>query len=330
MPLLQTAPAVTFGGSHLDRAAQLRDDQAALAEIAVVQIIVFWRGKVLCHRDAQTGAARLCFLERNAKLLDHCAVGSQMFLGLSEVGAGYFARELRDWTPELPDDVTLNAFSDQSEQVHPDAPEGAVFLELRSIMMTLSPREAEVAATARALLNWHGTHGFCARCGSASDIVQAGWQRKCPRCGASHFPRTDPVVIMLVTYHDRVLLGRSHGWPAGMYSALAGFVEPGETIEAAVRREVLEEVGITTARVAYIADQPWPYPNSLMFGCVAEATSTQITLDPNELDDARWLTRQEAMDVFCGSHPDISSPRKGAIARFLLENWLADRFVSQP
>jgi NAD+ diphosphatase len=327
MPLLPTASAVTFGGSNLDRAAHLRDDPVQLGQIAQAHILVLWRGKVLCQRDAETGLASLCFLPKDAPLLRDLAEEARLFLGLSEDGAAYFAQDLSDWNPELPEGVSLNSFVDLSEQAHPDAPEGAVFLELRSIMITLPPRAAELAATARALLNWHSSHLYCAKCGSPSQMVQAGWQRKCPACGASHFPRTDPVVIMLVTYGDQILLGRSHGWPEGMYSALAGFVEPGETIEAAVRREVLEEAGITTSEVRYVANQPWPYPNSLMFGCLATATSTKITVDPNELDDARWLSRQEAMDVFCGSHPEISSPRKGAIARFLLENWLADRFI---
>jgi NAD+ diphosphatase len=156
-------------------------------------------------------------------------------------------------------------------------------------------------------------------------MAEAGWQRHCPACGAHHFPRTDPVVIMLITQGDRVLLGRSPGWPEGMFSLLAGFVEPGETIEAAVRREVLEETAIRVGHVAYVAGQPWPFPASLMIGCRGEATSDQITVDPTELEAARWVTRSELLTVFAGTHPDIRPARKGAIAHVMLEHWLADR-----
>jgi NAD+ diphosphatase len=156
-------------------------------------------------------------------------------------------------------------------------------------------------------------------------MTQAGWQRSCPDCGAHHFPRTDPVVIMLITHGNDVLLGRSPGWPEGMYSLLAGFIEPGETMEAAVRREVAEETAVSVGQVDYLASQPWPYPSSLMFGCRGEATSREITVDPAELDDALWISREELADALAGNHPVLKPARKGAIARFLMENWLADR-----
>jgi len=144
-------------------------------------------------------------------------------------------------------------------------------------------------------------------------------------CGAHHFPRTDPVVIMLITKGNRVLLGRNAVWPEGMYSLLAGFVEPGETVEAAVRREVLEEAGVPVGPVRYLASQPWPFPASLMLGCHGEALDEAITVDPSELEDALWLDRQAVLQVFSGRHPVVRPPRKGAIAEFLLRNWLADR-----
>jgi NAD+ diphosphatase len=153
----------------------------------------------------------------------------------------------------------------------------------------------------------------------------AGWQRTCPACNAAHFPRTDPVVIMLVTHGNSVLMGRSHGWPEGMYSLLAGFVEPGEPIEAAVRREVMEEAGIRVGRVNYLASQPWPYPSSLMFGCSGEALETEITIDPVEIEDARWFTREDILDAFAGRNPAMKPARKGAIAQFILSNWLSDQ-----
>ena len=155
-------------------------------------------------------------------------------------------------------------------------------------------------------------------------MSMAGWQRNCQTCGAPHFPRTDPVVIMLITHGNAVLMGRSPGWPDGMYSLLAGFVEPGETMEAAVRREVEEEAGIVVGRVDYLSSQPWPYPSSLMFGCRGEALGTDITIDPAEIEDARWFTREEIADAFAGRHPILKPARKGAIAHFILWNWLAD------
>ena len=159
----------------------------------------------------------------------------------------------------------------------------------------------------------------------ASNIEQAGWQRKCPDCGAGHFPRTDPVVIMLITHGNSVLVGRSPGWPEGMFSLLAGFVEPGETLEAGVRREVFEEVGVEVGAVSYLASQPWPFPASLMFGCAGEALTTELNIDPVEIEDAMWVSKEDMMLAFAGDHPNILPARKGAIARFLLENWLADR-----
>jgi len=153
----------------------------------------------------------------------------------------------------------------------------------------------------------------------------AGWERQCPACGGKHFPRTDPVVIMLITHGNSVLLGRSPGWPDGMYSLLAGFVEPGETMEAAVRREVFEETAVHVGPVSYLASQPWPFPASLMLGCHGMATSRDITIDPNELEDALWLSREELAQAFRGEHPVVKPARKGAIAHFLLSNWLADQ-----
>jgi NAD+ diphosphatase len=156
-------------------------------------------------------------------------------------------------------------------------------------------------------------------------VTNAGWQRNCPACTTSHFPRTDPVVIMLVTRGNQLLLGRNAIWPEGMYSLLAGFVEPGETIEAAVRREVFEETGVRCGPVRYLASQPWPFPASLMIGCQAEATTQAITIDPVEIEEALWISREALLEVMAGQHPKIKAPRKGAIAGFLIGKWLADQ-----
>ncbi len=312
---MKIAETVTFGGSGLDRAAQLRAQASVLAQQNDAQIILLWRGKPLVREGALIRVS-----PGHPVLAD--ASPDMIFLG-QETGPT-FAADLSAWTPQAYGDESLDSFLDATQQEHP-AVSDAQFVELRAIMTQLNPRDAELAATARAVFGWHKSHRFCAICGHESQMAMGGWQRDCPACGGHHFPRTDPVVIMLITHGNSVLLGRSPGWPEGMYSLLAGFVEPGETIEAAVRREVLEEAGVSVGDVRYLASQPWPFPASLMFGCAGEATSTKITIDPSEIEDARWLTREEVAQIFAGQHPEILPARKGAIAHFLLENWLADR-----
>lgn len=321
---MRNAETVTFGGAGLDRAAKVRNDPAALAAALAHEdaaCVLLWRGKPLVEGE------RLALVPMTHPILARRYGGeieSPVFLGLEPSGAPNFAVDISGWEPQDQDISTLGSFVDPSEQTHPDFPPGYVFAELRRIMFALSPRDAELVATAKAIVNWHGSHRFCAKCGHASEVSHAGWQRGCPACKAQHFPRTDPVVIMLITHGNSVLMGRSHGWPQGMYSCLAGFIEPGETIEAAVRREVFEESGIRVGAVDYLASQPWPFPASLMMGCRGEALTTEIACDPEELDDAIWVTREEMMQVFAGEHPVIRPARKGAIAHFLLHNWLAD------
>lgn len=312
---MKLAETVTFGGSGLDRAAELRASD--IASSAGRSVLVLWRGKPLATEQG------LCWLAPGHPLLA-AASGTEVFLGLHD-GEVRCAADLPEWQPGGQDAAVVGTFLDASAQVHPDSPDGAAFRELRTIMTSLSAADAELAATARALLGWHRTHGFCAACGAPSTVTMSGWQRTCGACGTSHFPRTDPVVIMLVTHGNSVLLGRSQGWPEGMYSLLAGFVEPGETIEAAVRREVFEEAGVRIGAVGYLASQPWPFPSSLMIGCRGEALGRDLRLDPTEIEDALWLTREELALVFTGRHPRIRAPRRGAIAGFLLQNWLADR-----
>lgn len=328
---MRHAESVTFGGSALDRAAHIRADADALAAVRAdpqAGAVVLWHGKPLVQGEALDRLARvpLAHPVLNSGLARH--VAEPVFLGFED-DRPLFACDISGWEPEDQDTATVGAFVDLSLQRHPAfgpdiAPE-ASFAELRRIMTRLSARDAELAASARAVVAWHDTHPFCARCGGESIAVQGGWQRHCPSCGASHFPRTDPVVIMLITLGNSVLMGRSPGWPEGMYSLLAGFVEPGETIEAAVRREVAEEASVPVGEVTYLASQPWPFPASLMIGCAGTALAHDIKVDPAELEDAIWVTREEMMDAFAGRHPWIKPARKGAIAHFLLENWLADR-----
>ncbi|TNF22913.1 MAG: NAD(+) diphosphatase [Rhodobacteraceae bacterium] len=318
---MKLAETVTFGGSRLDRASEIRTDPAALDKARAdpaARAILLWRGKILIEDET----AALVRLPLDHPILDE-GDDDLVLLGRVE-GAAVFACNLSAWQPVDLDGGSLGQFLDRSVQHHPALPSTQGFAEVRANLTRLTTADAELAATAKAILSWHDSHGFCSRCGTQSVIVNAGWQRACRDCGGQHFPRTDPVVIMLITRGNSVLMGRSPQWPEGMYSLLAGFVEPGETLEAAVRREVMEESGVPVGAVEYLASQPWPFPASLMFGCRGEALATDITLDPVELEDALWVTREDMARAFAGEHPSLKPARKGAIAHFLLRNWLAD------
>lgn len=197
--------------------------------------------------------------------------------------------------------------------------------DLRAMAMQglVPPGELSAIAMAKSMVNWHQRHGFCANCGQRTAMKEGGWKRDCPSCKTEHFPRTDPVVIMLVTHGDKCLLGRAPRFLPGMYSCLAGFVEAAETIEDAVRREVFEEAGIRCTDVAYYMTQPWPYPSSLMIGCTARALNEDIVVDRAELDDARWFDRDEARLMITRKHPDgLAGPHPFAIAHHLLGRWV--------
>lgn len=314
---MKLAETVTFGGGQLDRRGDLRAEADGLSRLDSSRHMVVWHGKVLCDGD------RLVLLTSGQVKIFGSQKQDPIYLGEAD-GEHYFAHDVSFWDPPdgIPD--TLGAFSDPSIQTVDFLKNEPSFCEIRSVMAEFSVLEAELTAAGKAILSWHLIHGYCARCGSKTQTAEGGWRRDCPACKGQHFPRTDPVVIMLITHGNSVLVGRSPGWPDGMYSLLAGFVEPGETIESAVRREVLEESGIRVGRVGYLASQPWPFPSSLMLGCWGEATSHEITIDPNELEDAIWITREEMLSVFAGEHPHIKAPRRGAIAGFILDHWLKD------
>ncbi len=205
-------------------------------------------------------------------------------------------------------------------------PDGNAAVDARAhfqLLALVDAAEAPTFAAALSLANWHRRHGHCSVCGQVTEPNRGGWSRACGSCGAEHYPRVDPVVIMLAEHDDRLLLGRQPHYPPGRYSALAGFVEPGESMEAAVARELKEEAGIDVKEVRYLASQPWPFPSSLMIGAHALAIDDSLTVDMNELDDARWFTRQEVIDAV-EEHPEASfqAPPPWAIARTLLEAWL--------
>jgi NAD+ diphosphatase len=228
-----------------------------------------------------------------------------------------------DW--EAPSDPQLFlGFAGDSPRFSAIEPVSADARSAFPLMALLHPDDAPLFAAALSLARWHGRHGFCATCGHPTDVVRGGWSRRCPACAAEHFPRVDPVVIMLAEHDGRLLLGRQPHYPPGRYSALAGFVEVGENLEAAVARELFEEAGIRVRDIRYVASQPWPFPSSLMFGCHAEAESDRLTIDTSELEDARWFTREEIASALSGAaDAAFQPPPKSAIARTLLERWLA-------
>ncbi|MCY4304098.1 MAG: NAD(+) diphosphatase [Aestuariivita sp.] len=321
------AETVTFGGGTLNRLAKVRDDKKAMSKFrtnSTARCLPLWRGKPLVRGNLRDELGLLPFSHSIFKIIKENDAAT-VFLGCDHIGSPVFATDLSSWSPDGFNHHAGEMFLDSTEQQHPDLTSDHVFIDLRNIMTNLSPNAAETAATAKALLDWHKTHRFCSNCGHESKITSAGWQRTCPACGSHHFPRTDPVVIMLVIHGNSVLLGRSHHWPSKMYSLLAGFIEPGETIEAAARREVSEETGIKIGSVDYLASQPWPFPTSMMIGCKCAALSTDIKIDPSEIDDAMWVNKDELVMVLTGQSTQIKPARKGAIAHFILKNWLSGK-----
>jgi NAD+ diphosphatase len=201
--------------------------------------------------------------------------------------------------------------------------DGAQVVPLRDAGGVLPPAEAGLAAYVMALLNWHRRHRFCANCGAATDLAEAGYSRQCPRCGATHFPRTDPVVIMTVEHDGRLLLGRRAGWPAGRLSVLAGFVSPGESAEEAVVREVEEESGIVARDPVFVASQPWPFPASLMLGFHAESDGGEPHAVDGELDEVHWLDLDTVRAATRGDPVGFQLPPSVSVARFLIDRWIA-------
>jgi NAD+ diphosphatase len=294
-----------FAGNPLDRASERRDDAAwitaLLADpqtrvVALRDLKPFTRATPSPALDWQPVARWRAPIESGASLV---------FLGLGD-GRAHFAI----------DATGMDAAAGE-----------AASADARTLGPALAPGEAAILAEARSLLDWHARHRFCAQCGTPTALASAGWKRCCPQCQASHFPRTDPVVIMLATRGERALLGRNRRRPGSRFSCLAGFVEPGETPEEAVRREVREEAGIRCGRVRYLAAQPWPFPSSLMMGFLAEALTEEITVDAEEIAEARWFSREEIREMVAraATGPDdpsrVSVPAPVAIAHHLCRRW---------
>ena len=289
-----SAVANTFAGNPLDRASERRADAEWIAAQWLepsATVLPLWNGAPLVEGDPPRLARVRPPESRDPERL--------LFLGV-EAGAPVFALDHEGETP-------------------PDLP--GRFAELRGVAPDLPAAETGMAATAKSLFDWRRRHRFCANCGHPSEVREAGWKRVCPACAAQHFPRTDPVVIMLALQDDRCLLGRAPSWGRGRFSALAGYLEPGETVEEACARELKEEAGLTAVAVSYHSSQPWPWPSQLMIGLLAEVAAGEARPDGVEIEELRWFTRDEARDLLAGRLPDASAPPPLAIAHQLLRAW---------
>jgi NAD+ diphosphatase len=318
---LATLEGLGYAVDWVDRGSYLREDPIKVATLRArdeARALLIARDMPVL-RNGETGLDALLPMSEIEAL-----GGAQVeaLLGLAPNGAPIFAALLPEGAVEMRSDSS-DGFLDRRVLVVPGRKD-LKLIDLRSIAMGgLVPQDqAAMLAAAKALMHWHARHRFCSNCGTPTEVAVAGWRRDCPVCKAIHFPRTDPVVIMLAVDGDACLLGRQPRFPKGMYSALAGFVEPGETIEAAVRREIREEAAVICRAVRYFASQPWPFPASLMIGCFAEAESRSLEVDRVELEDARWFSRDEAIALIERRHPDgLTAPTPMAIAHHLLKRW---------
>lgn len=301
-------PHLGYTNSRLTRAAENRTDAAAIATLAAdPRTRVYAMGGELIVLKKASPLNDALFTLDEARALGPAL--ETVFLGLRD-GVARFGVGLPPQTTE--------ALKER---------DGLLVTDLRSIAVQglTDAEHLPPIAEAKSVLSWHTRHRFCANCGAPTQSVDAGWRRDCSACQTQHFPRTDPVVIMLVVDGDKCLLGRSGRFVATMWSCLAGFIEPGESIEDAVRRETLEEAGVTCGRVKYLFSQPWPFPSSLMIGCHAEATTRNIVVDRTELEDARWFSKDEAAAMLLRRHPQgLTAPPPVAIAHHIVRTWIED------
>ncbi|MBP8246418.1 MAG: NAD(+) diphosphatase [Phenylobacterium sp.] len=296
----------TFAGNPLDRASDRRSDAdwiAAQRAHADAMTVALWKGEALV--EAGKEGERLAYL--NLAMAEDAAGHEGLFLGLWK-DAPIFAID----------------FAGSADPCAGPLSGLGRFQEMRGAGMILPGPEAGLAATAKSLFDWHEYHPFCSKCGHASEVVDGGWKRLCPSCRTEHFPRVNPVTIMLPVFEDRCLLGRQAAWPTGRMSALAGFLEPGESIEEACARELMEEAGLTATRVAYHSSQPWPFPSNLMIGLIAEVSDDDARPDQTELESVRWFTRDEMRKVLTNEKgwDGVLPPPPLAIARTLLDAWV--------
>jgi NAD+ diphosphatase len=317
-------PTPVFTGVELDRAAALRHDPEWVAKLleepTATAVAANADGVLVEYSDPPAAPGHAAAPGQAAAPGHAAALARRRIAG----GGGRLVDPARAILLGIEDGTAL--FGVDLEDLDPAARsrvlDGAELVSLRDAGAVLAHAEAGLAAYVTALLNWHRRHRFCANCGSPTDIVEGGYSRDCPRCGASHFPRTDPSVIMLVEHDGRVLLGRRVGWPESRYSILAGFVAPGETLEEAVIREVREESGIEAQKPRYVSSQPWPFPSSLMLGFTARSDGGEPRAQDGELEDVRWVTRDEVLAARAGEG-ELRLPPPISIARFLIDGWIA-------
>ena len=294
-----------FAGNPLDRLSARRGDSAFIAELLVRPESLFlpvWNGQIFVET-----------VDANVRLAYVSGADARPFQG-----DGEHLLFLGMWKETAVFAVDVEGAANPAVSILSDLGE---FKDLRGLGTLLSAAEAAIAATAKGVFEWKRRHPYCAMCGARSRAAEAGWKRVCPACKAEHFPRTDPVVIMLPVVGERCLMGRQAAWPQGMWSALAGFLEPGETIEEACARELEEEAGLVATRVHYHSNQPWPFPNSLMIGLIAEVEDGEARPDETELEAVRWFTRDEAAALMRGELPGAFCPPPLAIAHQLLKSW---------
>lgn len=297
---------IAFSGGTIDRADHLRTQSEALAELASRGVLLRLDGIEPELAEGVSGSGFAAALSFGA--VAEAELGAELiFLGLMDDGRGCF----------------VAAPAEASGSIAPPGP------KMWSILANMAPEEVALYGTARSLAGWHARHRFCARCGGTTLLARGGWQRNCQNeaCRAEHFPRTDPVVIMTVEHDGDLLLGRQPRFPPRFFSALAGFLEPGETLEETVAREIWEEAGLRLRDVSFVASQPWPFPSSLMLGCHAFALSREITIDATELEEARWFTRAEVAQAMAAADRGeqgeaFLAPPRHALAWHLLHRWL--------
>ena len=278
------SPFLAFATNNLDRSANHRADES-------------WLKSLLENSTTQhirMNGDKTFVADEKLQIFDWPHASENILLGVDGDGIGWFASCIENT-------------------------EGLVDLRSLAVAATLPPAQLGMLAQARSLLHWHERHGFCAHCGSKTEMRDAGYRRHCVACETDHFPRTDPVIIIAVRHGSRILLGRQTPWPEGMYSTLAGFMEPGETIEDAARREVFEEAGIRVGEIKFHSNQPWPFPSSLMIGLTGEALNDDIVVDTKELETARWFEEAEVVTMLNGTHPlGLKAPLPMAIAHHLI------------
>jgi NAD+ diphosphatase len=299
-------PELAYVETKLERLSEQRGDRALMAKFAAspdARAVIAAHEMMILKKSGEKCDA-LFTLDEAQKL---GAAGQPLFIGLHEE------------KPRL----GFSLPAEKAELLRQRSDLHVTDLRSVTVKVLVPSEQLEIIAINKALHHWHARHGFCANCGHGTEMSDAGWRRTCSSCKSEHFARTDPCVIMLAIDGERCLLARSHRFVPGMFSCLAGFIEPGESMEDAARRETQEESGIKIGRVRYFASQPWPFPHSLMIGCFAEATSSDLNFDKNEIEDGRWFSREEAAAMLKRSHEDgLTTPPPSAIAHHIIRAYV--------